>query len=71
MPMIPDDPIQDYRVDIHTGSKQTGIHHFESTESQASDTARRIVASLGGDHGDVYVSNGVGGATYYDTVAVQ
>lgn len=69
--IIPDNPPGEYRVDIITGTKQTGSHHFTATEPDVAATARRIVVSLGGDAGDVYVHDGVGGATYYETVVVE
>ena len=69
--IIPDSQPGEYRVDVITGIKQTGSHHFTATESDVAATARNIVVSLGGDAGDVYIHDGVGGATYYETVVVE
>lgn len=71
MNIIHHEPPGEYRVDIITGSKQTGTHYFTAPEAEATDTARRIVVSLGGDAGNVYQDNGVGGATFYDAVVVE
>lgn len=66
----------EYRVDIYTGSGPDGTpagceYYAADGMDQALDTARQIVRARGGDYGDIYEHNGVGGALYYDTVEVD
>ncbi|MEV4521498.1 hypothetical protein AB0J77_14815 [Micromonospora tulbaghiae] len=69
--IIPDESPGEYRVDIITGTKTTGTHHFTATDAEVENIARNIVVSLGGDAGDIYSNDGLGHATYYDTVVVE
>ena len=69
--IIPDNRPGEYRVDIITGTKYSGTHHFTAPAGEATDTARRIVASLGGTHGYVYTHDRGTVIDYHGTVEVD
>lgn len=69
--IIHHDPRELYRVDVTIGDRHVASVHFDATDAEVTDTARRIVAEQGGDSGDVYLHTGADRGSYYDTVGVE
>lgn len=62
---------EEYRVDVLIDDRVIASHQFTAADTAVTSTARHIVITEGGDHGDVYQHDGTGRATYYETVGVE